>query len=167
MIQEPHLCASDIRIKLQQLQQQDLAASLDEMVQIAPNTFITGNRRGRPRTRKGRKDVLLFLRLRETFPGMPTQMSRTQAQNTSYFASIKVHFIPKTGIKAFSKALLRLMPVLLLETESKKPVPGRVRWPVRRTGRQCLSGYTIQGSVASQPHHLQKFQEADIPPSHF
>ena len=28
-------CASDIRIKLQQLQQQDLAASLDEMIQAA------------------------------------------------------------------------------------------------------------------------------------
>ena len=32
-------CASDIRIKLQQLQQQDSAASLDEMIQIATNTF--------------------------------------------------------------------------------------------------------------------------------
>ena len=32
-------CASDIRIKLQQLQQQDPAASLDEMVQTATNTF--------------------------------------------------------------------------------------------------------------------------------
>ena len=32
-------CASDIRIKLQQLQQQDSAASLDEMVQTATNTF--------------------------------------------------------------------------------------------------------------------------------
>ena len=31
--------ASDIRIKLQQLQQQDPAASLDEMVQTATNTF--------------------------------------------------------------------------------------------------------------------------------
>ena len=34
-------CASDIRIKLQQLQQQDLAASLDEMVQTATNTFYS------------------------------------------------------------------------------------------------------------------------------
>ena len=34
----PH-CASDIRIKLQQLQQQDPTASLDEMVQTATNTF--------------------------------------------------------------------------------------------------------------------------------
>ena len=32
-------CASDIRKKLQQLQQQDPAASLDEMVQIATSTF--------------------------------------------------------------------------------------------------------------------------------
>ena len=32
-------CASDIRIKLQQLQQQDPAVSLDEMVQIVTNTF--------------------------------------------------------------------------------------------------------------------------------
>ena len=31
-------CASDIRIKLQQLQQQDSAASLDEMIQTATNT---------------------------------------------------------------------------------------------------------------------------------
>ena len=32
-------CASDIRMKLQQLQQQDPTASLDEMVQTAINTF--------------------------------------------------------------------------------------------------------------------------------
>ena len=32
-------CVSDIRIKLQQLQQQDPASSLDEMVQTATNTF--------------------------------------------------------------------------------------------------------------------------------
>ena len=32
-------CASDIRINLQQLQQQDSAASLDEMIQTATNTF--------------------------------------------------------------------------------------------------------------------------------
>ena len=32
-------CASDIRLKLQQFQQQDSAASLDEMVQKATNTF--------------------------------------------------------------------------------------------------------------------------------
>ena len=32
-------CASDVRIKLQQLQQQDPASSLDEIVQTATNTF--------------------------------------------------------------------------------------------------------------------------------
>ena len=32
-------CASDVKIKLQQLQQQDPASSLDEMVQTATNTF--------------------------------------------------------------------------------------------------------------------------------
>ena len=32
-------CASDIRIKLQQLQQPDPASSLDEMIQTATNTF--------------------------------------------------------------------------------------------------------------------------------
>ena len=32
-------CSSDVRIKLQQLHQQDPAASLDEMVQTATNTF--------------------------------------------------------------------------------------------------------------------------------
>ena len=37
-------CSSDIRIKLQQLQQQDSAASSDEMVQTATNTFC--NRTG-------------------------------------------------------------------------------------------------------------------------
>ena len=35
-------CASDIRIKLQQLQQQDPAACLDEMVHTATNTFYNG-----------------------------------------------------------------------------------------------------------------------------
>ena len=35
-------CVSDIRIKLQQLQQQDPASSLDEMVHTATNTFYNG-----------------------------------------------------------------------------------------------------------------------------
>ena len=48
-------CASDIRIKLHQFQQQDSAASLYEMVQTAKIYFITESKRGRPRPRKGRK----------------------------------------------------------------------------------------------------------------
>ena len=47
-------CASAIRIKLQQLQQQDLAVSLDQMVQKATNTFILESGRGGPKARKGR-----------------------------------------------------------------------------------------------------------------
>ena len=39
ILKEKFLCASDIRIKLQQLQQQDPAASLDEMIQAATNIF--------------------------------------------------------------------------------------------------------------------------------
>ena len=38
-------CASDIRINLQQLQQQDPAACLDDMVQPGTNTFITEQER--------------------------------------------------------------------------------------------------------------------------
>ena len=48
-------CASDIRIKLQQLRQQDPATSLDEMSQQPPVPFITENRRRRPRPRRGRE----------------------------------------------------------------------------------------------------------------
>ena len=48
-------CASGIRIKLQQLLQQDLVASLDEMSRQLSIPLITENRRGRPRPRKGRK----------------------------------------------------------------------------------------------------------------
>ena len=49
-------CASDIRIKLQQLQQQDPAASLDEMVQIATNTFYNRTGEGGQGPGKGEKE---------------------------------------------------------------------------------------------------------------
>ena len=45
-------CASDIRIKLQQLQQKDAASSLDEMVQTATNTFYN-----RKQERERRKET--------------------------------------------------------------------------------------------------------------
>ena len=48
-------CASDIRIKLQQLQQQDPAASLDEMVQTATNTFYNREQDKEPRPKRGRE----------------------------------------------------------------------------------------------------------------
>ena len=45
-------CASDIRIKLQQLQQQNPAASLDEMVQTATNTFYNGGQEKEAKAQK-------------------------------------------------------------------------------------------------------------------
>ena len=52
-------CASDIRIKLQQLQQQDPAASLDEMVQTATNTFYNRDqeREAKAQEREKRKET--------------------------------------------------------------------------------------------------------------
>ena len=52
-------CASDIRIKLQQLQQQDPAASLDEMVQTATNTFYNREqeKEAKPQERERRKET--------------------------------------------------------------------------------------------------------------
>ena len=51
-------CTSDIRIKLQ-LQQQDPAASLDEMVQTATNTFYNREqeRESKAQERKKRKEI--------------------------------------------------------------------------------------------------------------
>ena len=51
-------CASDIRIKLQQLQQQDPAASLDEMVQTATNTFYNREQeKAKAQERERRKET--------------------------------------------------------------------------------------------------------------
>ena len=48
-------CASDIRIKLQQLKQQDPAASLDEMVQTATSTFYKRKQKEAKAQEKERK----------------------------------------------------------------------------------------------------------------
>ena len=52
-------CASDIRKKLQQLQQQDPAASSDEMVQTATNTFYSREqeREAKAQEREKRKET--------------------------------------------------------------------------------------------------------------
>ena len=52
-------CASDIRIKLQQLQQQDPAACLGEMVQTATNTFYNREqeREAKVQEREKRKEI--------------------------------------------------------------------------------------------------------------
>ena len=49
-------CASDIRIKLQQLQQQDPAASLDETVKTATNTFYNRTGEGGQGPGEGEKE---------------------------------------------------------------------------------------------------------------
>ena len=58
-------CASDIRIKLQQLQQQDPTASLDEMVQTATNTFYNREqeREAKAQEREKRKETRYALML--------------------------------------------------------------------------------------------------------
>ena len=48
-------CVSDIRIKLQQLQQQDPAASLDEMVQTATTTFYNREHEKEAKTQEREK----------------------------------------------------------------------------------------------------------------
>ena len=52
-------CASDIRIKLQQLQQQDPTVSSDEMVQTATNTFYSREqeREAKAQIREKRKET--------------------------------------------------------------------------------------------------------------
>ena len=52
-------CASDIRIKIQQLHQQDTAASLDEMIHTATNTFYNREqeREAKAQEREKRKET--------------------------------------------------------------------------------------------------------------
>ena len=67
-------CISDIRIKLQQLQQQDLAASLDEMVQTATNNFYNRTGEGGQNPGKGEKEREKACPDASRPPGMPTAM---------------------------------------------------------------------------------------------
>ena len=52
-------CASDIWLKLQQLQKQDTAASIDEMIQTATNTFYNREqeREAKAQERERRKET--------------------------------------------------------------------------------------------------------------
>ena len=65
-------CASDIRIKLQQLQQQNPAAPLDEMIQTATNTFYNREqeREAKAQERERRKETMRAQML-ATFQGSP------------------------------------------------------------------------------------------------
>ena len=64
--------ASDVRIKLQQLQQQDPAAFIDEMVQTATNTFHNREqeREAKAQEREKRKEIRHILML-ATLQGSP------------------------------------------------------------------------------------------------
>ena len=71
-------CASDIRIKLQQLQQQDSAASLDEMVQTATNTFYNREqeREAKAQEREKRKEIR-HAQMLATLQGSPIANSKS------------------------------------------------------------------------------------------
>ena len=65
-------CASDIRIKLQQLQQKDSTASLDEMIQTATNTFYNREqkREANAQERERRKETR-HVQMLATLQGSP------------------------------------------------------------------------------------------------
>ena len=64
-------CASDIRIKLQQLQQQDPAASLDEMVQTASNIYNREQEKEAKAQEKERKKETRYARMLATLQRSP------------------------------------------------------------------------------------------------
>ena len=72
-------CASDIRIKLQQLQQQDPAASLDEMVQTTTNTFYNRKqeRETKAQEKENRKEAS-YTQMLAALQGSPTADPKPQ-----------------------------------------------------------------------------------------
>ena len=64
-------CASDIRIKLQQLQQQDPAASLDEMLQTATNTFYNREQEKEAKAQEERKKETRHAQMLAALQGSP------------------------------------------------------------------------------------------------
>ena len=79
-------CTSDIRIQLQQLQQQDPAASLDEMVQTATNTFYIREheKEAKAQERERRKEIR-HVQMLAVFQGSPMANSESlkdKAQGT-------------------------------------------------------------------------------------
>ena len=62
---------SDIRIKLQELQQQDPAASLAEMVQTATNTFYTEQEREAKAQERDRRKETRHAQMLATLQGSP------------------------------------------------------------------------------------------------
>ena len=64
-------CASDVRIKSQQFQQQDPAASLDEMVQTATNTFYTEQEREAKAQERDRRKETRHAQMLAALQGSP------------------------------------------------------------------------------------------------
>ena len=65
-------CAPDIKIKLQQLQQQDPAASLDEMVQTATNTFYNREQKSEAKAQESeRRKETSHAQMLATLQGSP------------------------------------------------------------------------------------------------
>ena len=64
-------CASDIRIKLKQLQHQDPASSLDEMVQTATNTFYNREQEKEAKAQEERKKETRHAQMLAALQGSP------------------------------------------------------------------------------------------------
>ena len=65
-------CASDIRVKLQQQQQQDAAASLDEMVQTATDAFYNREQESESKAQeKERRKEIRHARMLAALQGSP------------------------------------------------------------------------------------------------
>ena len=71
-------CALGIRIKLQQLQQQDSAASLDEMIQTATNTFYNRKQKKEAKTQeRERRKETRHTQMLATLQGSPMANSES------------------------------------------------------------------------------------------
>ena len=79
-------CTSDVRIKLQQLQQQDPTASLDEMVQRTANTFQNREqeREAKAQEREKRKETR-HAQMLATLQGSP--MANPESLRTKHEAN--------------------------------------------------------------------------------
>ena len=75
-------CASDIRIKLQQLQQQDPTVSLDEVVQTATNTFYNRKqeKEAKAQEREKRKETR-HAQMLSTLQGSPMENPESLKDN--------------------------------------------------------------------------------------
>ena len=88
-------CTSDIRIQLQELQQQDPAVSLEEMVQTATNTFYNRTGEGGQSPGKGKKERNKACPDAGCLPGKPygnSESLKDKAQGTCLICRQVVHW---------------------------------------------------------------------------